>query len=86
MDGLSKIVTLLATAMVVLCLVGIATPAFAQDISSKGMANAKGMPQANAKGMPQANANANAGKGMAKGGAEMGGAAAGGAPSGGGGY
>ena len=37
MARISKIVTLLTTAMVVLCLVGIATPAFAQYYGGKGI-------------------------------------------------
>lgn len=71
MDGLRKMATLLAAVMVVACLIGIATPAFAQMYGGKGMpqaanigANAnmgmgKSIPQASnlglGKGMPQAN-------------------------------
>jgi len=69
MDGLRKMATLLTAVMVVACLIGIATPAFAQMYGGKGMpqaanigANAnmgmgKSIPQVSnlGKGMPQAN-------------------------------
>jgi hypothetical protein len=55
MVGLSKIVTLLATTMVVLCLVGIANPAFAQSFGGKGIPQASNM-----------GANVNANMGLSK--------------------
>jgi hypothetical protein len=80
MVGLRKIVTLLATTMVVLCLVGIASPAFAQSFGGKdipkaanmgananaNMGMSKGMPMANQGGMSKGMPMANQG-GMSKG-------------------
>jgi len=71
MVGLSKIVTVLVTAMAVLCLAGIAGPAFAQTYSDP-MYGGKGIASSNVgmgKGIPQtANMAANANAGMSKGG------------------
>ena len=75
MVGLSKIVTVLVTAMAVLCLAGIAGPAFAQTYSDP-MYGGKGIASSNVgmgKGIPQtanvgANANAGLSKGVSKGG------------------
>ena len=79
MVGLSKILTVLVTAMAVLCLTGFAAPALAQSYDP--MYGGKGIPSTSnmganmgmAKGMPQAanvgaNANVGLGKGMSKGG------------------